>query len=537
MNLINQAWIPVIRQNGLPDIIAPWQIAEADNPVIEINAPRPDFQGALYQLLIGLLQTCFAPEDEDQWLDYWRQMPEPEALEACFEKVAFAFELDNPGGASFMQDYELRSGKDEQPIEYLLIGAPGENTVTKNIDLFQKRHQFQKLCGACAATTLFTLQTNGPPGGAGHMAGLRGNGPLTTLVVPNDSNSTLYKSLWLNILPSEFNNNDSRFKDTLVFPWITKTRTSESCTTKKCEGGCRKCGTFPFDVDSLHVYWSMPRRIRLLKSSDPGECDICAKHVEEPYKAFIAKTKGYRYVGAWEHPLTPYQKSKDKIPNPIKGQKAGIGYQHWVGLVLQDDQKDCHAAKVVNHYLNKKALEIGETQVASLWCFGYDMEPGQAKSRCWYSQKLPLFHLDRATQKNVLEWSGDLISSARETVGLLREEVKSAWFSRPKDAKGDMSQIDAQFWQATEADFYRLLEQLAQLPGDTRMAPSEIYASWHETLRKQMFRIFETATLASTPEDLDLKRIVNAQKTLRIKFYGNKTLKALKAKAKPEEAA
>ena len=26
-----------------------------------------------------------------------------------------------------------------------------------------------------------------------------------------------------------------------------------------------------------------------------------------------------------------------------------------------------------------------------------------------------------------------------------RSEVKSAWFRRPEDAKGDMSQIDAQF--------------------------------------------------------------------------------------------
>jgi CRISPR system Cascade subunit CasA len=68
MNLITDQWMPVIRQNGQADTIAPWQIAEADNPVVEINAPRPDFQGALYQLLIGLLQTCFAPEDEDKWL-------------------------------------------------------------------------------------------------------------------------------------------------------------------------------------------------------------------------------------------------------------------------------------------------------------------------------------------------------------------------------------------------------------------------------------------------------------------------------------
>ena len=52
-----------------------------------------------------------------------------------------------------------------------------------------------------------------------------------------------------------------------------------------------------------------------------------------------------------------------------------------------------------------------------------------------------------------------------------------------------------------------------------------------------MLRIFEAATLAATPEDLDLKRIVNAQKNLRGKFYGSKTLKALKAKGTTEEAA
>lgn len=539
MNLITDRWIPITRQNGQADIIAPWQIAEADNPVVEINAPRPDFQGALYQWLIGLLQTCFAPKDEDEWQAYWQDMPEPEILQASFAKVAFAFELDNPGGAAFMQDYELTLVKDKQPIEYLLIGAPGENTVSNNTDLFQKRHQFQKLCSACAAIALFTLQTNGPPGGAGHMAGLRANGPLTTLVMPKELNSPLFKSLWLNVLPDENESaRDSlRFKDGHIFPWLTKTRTSESCTTKKCETGCRKCGTFPSDVDSLHVYWSMPRRIRLLTSSDTGECDICAKKDVPLFKSYVTKNKGYRYVGAWEHPLTPYQKSKNKLPNPIKGQKAGSGYQHWVGLVLQDEQNNFHAASIVNHYHNERAFKIRDTQVASLWCFGYDMEPGQAKSRCWYDQKLPLFHLEKAKQKNVLEWAGELISRARETVALLRESVKSAWFNRPKDVKGDMSQIDAQFWQATEPDFYRLLEQLATLPADARMAPAAIYASWYKTLERQMLRIFETATLAATPEDLDLKRIVNAQKNLRGKFYGSKTMKALKAKGTTEEAA
>ena len=136
-----------------------------------------------------------------------------------------------------------------------------------------------------------------------------------------------------------------------------------------------------------------------------------------------------------------------------------------------------------------------------------------------------------------MEWAAELIDPAREVVKLLRGQVKSAWFRRPEDAKGDLSQIDGQFWQATESDFYRLLEQLASLPGKTRMAPPEIYQAWFKTLQKHLFQIFATATLESIPEDLDLKRIIAAQNTLRRKFYGNKSIKHLKAKAMQEEAA
>ena len=101
----------------------------------------------------------------------------------------------------------------------------------------------------------------------------------------------------------------------------------------------------------------------------------------------------------------------------------------------------------------------------------------------------------------------------------------------PEMSKGDMSIIDQQFWQVTEPDFYRLLEKLAKLPDETRMAPPEIYLSWFQTLEKSVFQIFEKATLESTPEHLDLKRIISAQQILRKKFYGNKTIKNLKAKA------
>ena len=190
MNLITDPWIPVIRKDG-PDKIMPWQIAEAENPVIEINAPRPDFQGALYQLLIGLLQTCFAPEDEDEWLGFWENSPTSDELKAAFEKVKEAFKLDNPDGPAFLQDYDLPDG-DQKEIASLLIDAPGGKTAKDNKDHFVKRGQINRLCPSCTATALFTLQTNAPSGGAGHRVGLRGGGPLTTIMLIDNSGSMNY---------------------------------------------------------------------------------------------------------------------------------------------------------------------------------------------------------------------------------------------------------------------------------------------------------------------------------------------------------
>ena len=57
MNLINDPWIPIRRKSGTQDIIVPWQLTETDDPVIALSAPRPDFNGALMQFLVGLLQT------------------------------------------------------------------------------------------------------------------------------------------------------------------------------------------------------------------------------------------------------------------------------------------------------------------------------------------------------------------------------------------------------------------------------------------------------------------------------------------------
>ena len=405
----------------------------------------------MYQFLIGLLQTCYAPEDEDQWLEDWRQPPEPQVLQACFEKVAFAFELETTEGPAFLQDFDLPEGETKS-ISALLIEAPGVKTVKDNLDHFIKRDKANQLCPSCTATALFTLQTNAPSGGQGHRVGLRGGGPLTTLIVPKDTTATLWEKLWLNVLNQE----DQTVADSIdarVMPWLGKTRASEKGQI-----------TTPDHVHKLQAYWGMPRRIRLTTKVEDSSCDLCGNHSAVLYQEYKTKNFGTNYEGAWLHPLTPYRFDPNNIKPPfsLKGQQGGLGYRHWLGLALEDKANGDTAAAVVQFYNSSRGRSIRDKGYAALWCFGYDMD--NMKARCWYESRFPVYSLSEIQRKNLIAWAVELVTAAKEVVKMLRSEVKSAWFRRPEDVKGDMSQIDAQFWQATEVDFYQLLEQLATLP-------------------------------------------------------------------------
>ena len=68
-NLIRDRWIPVQSGNDTIAIIAPWEITKnhTTTPATTIITPRPDFDGSLFQFLIGLCQTVLPPEDDEDW--------------------------------------------------------------------------------------------------------------------------------------------------------------------------------------------------------------------------------------------------------------------------------------------------------------------------------------------------------------------------------------------------------------------------------------------------------------------------------------
>lgn len=515
MNLIKDPWIPAIRQDGIECKIAPWQIVEIENPIIELTAPRPDFQGALYQFLIGLLQTTFAPEDQVEWLKYWENVPDAQKLKSTFELFSEAFELANPEGPAFMQDFSLTEGK-KKPIAALLIESPGSKTIKSNLDHFVKGGLVPGACESCSASALFTLQINAPSGGAGHRVGLRGGGPLTTLVKRGKS-TRLWQQLWANLLTEEASVESIKTVDSSVLPWMAESRYSTQGET-----------TYPDDVNPLQAYWSMPRRIRLLINEvEEGCCSLCGTNTNRLASSFITKNYGINYDGPWVHPLTPYRfdLKKENFPLSLKGQKGGLTYRHWLGLAWLDEASGDTAAQVVREFNTERVDLLLDDQQPTIWCFGYDMD--NMKARCWYEHQMPLIDVSKSIRDVFVAAANQLNNAAREAAKLLRSQIKTAWFSRPADVKGDMMTMDQAFWQVTEPDFFQMLHHLSKMDDGSRQMPPQVADRWRNILRKSTLSLFDQWVLEGDAEDLDMKRITKARRELVKKLNIAKPFKDL----------
>jgi CRISPR system Cascade subunit CasA len=519
MNLLQDPWMPVRDAQGRREWIAPERLAEPQWRAFD--ADRPDFNGALAQFAIGLLQTTTPVDTPMAWREQFRAQPEAATLRQWFAPVRHAFQLDGDG-PRFMQDPDLGSeGVAINGIGALLIEAPGEQTLKNNADHFVKRHQVQALCPACAAAALFTLQLNAPAGGAGHRTGLRGGGPLSTLVVaPGDA--TLWQHLWLNVRerPAFLTQGGSAdlSDPQRSFPWLGPVAALQPDKGELAQS----------QVHPAHLYWAMPRRIRLdLRQQTSGACDICARSSERLIHRYGTKNYGLNYKGEWSHPLTPSYQTKEGWL-PVHPQPGGLGYRHWLAWVLgaTTAKAAVRAAPIVTRALELPARTTGGA--LRLWAFGYDMD--NMKARCWYDATLPLFALpdcDRDARQQVQAEVARWIEAAGLAGMNLRGAVKDAWFDA--DARGDFSHVDASFWSATEPVFYALLQPLIEGARDGTEHPAlEARQRWHQTLVRTALRLFDqTFVGAGAIERQNPGRIARAYRQLQKNLHGPKLKQAL----------
>lgn len=501
MNLIKDKWLPVKRASGLIEEIAPLELTSNYNkdPIVDIVSPRSDFKNCIYQLLIGVIQVVVNPSKEKHWIKYWETPLTPEELNEKFNKYEECFEIDSDGPA-FMQDYKLTDEKNET-LKNLFIELPANDhfhkEIPKQIDIYW------------AAIALYSLQTLAPAGGRGTKTGLRGGGPLTSLLIPekeDNKTSTLWEKIWINIITQKHihfiqgDRHRKEFGDT--FPWMKPTKVSSGKDSK----------LEPIECHPYHTYFGMPRRIRLTFSEEQGICDITGKKSEKLVIGYKTFHSGNDYSEAWRHPLNSYRvlkRGEDEGVFSVKAQPGGITYRNWMGFTEDTDNYLLAANIRVAKNSEERKNFLTESGIKTiLWTAGYDMN--NMKARCWYESKMPVYSLDRESDEELKAQIGGFIDRAEKLASTLRSAVKAAWFNRPGDKKGDMSFLDTSFWQETEYDFYMMLEKLVKSDFGHDIL-NDTDTKWNKIICNKTEELFDTWALTEQESGLNMKRVLRGR--------------------------
>jgi len=504
-NLVDEQWIPVVRRSGKVELIAPAQVVEREDPPIRIASPRPDFDGALLEFLIGLLQTAAAPETERAWEKELEKPPSVKALRARFESVREAFFLDGDG-PRFMQD--LTVAKDPkastEPIGALLIDRIGESGLDESPTLFAKPGLVEALGYPAAAAALMTLQGYAPAGGRGQLTSLRGGGPLTTVVVSGD----LWSTAWSNVLPRpEFEarvpGDASNESPAAIFPWMGRTRTSESSGGK---------ATLPKSVHPLQHLWGLPRRVRLVfDGADTGTCSVSGSSQVPVVRTYVNRPDGTSYEGDFRHPWTPYSLTKpNEAWNPKKGNSEGLPYRDWPLLVTGNATRA--PATVVSYLAKTRRREIVSSP--RLFAFGYAME--NMKPLLWCRAETPLIVITTGLADPFAAEVDAMVGASEEIRKTLSSQVKGAWSDRPMDLDV-FGRVNPAFWSATEPGFFAAVRAVKLgLEHDDFKVRDRAKETWLEDLHRGAAAVFDAFVEVSA--DLgapDLRRAVLARRNLQ----------------------
>jgi CRISPR system Cascade subunit CasA len=278
----------------------------------------------------------------------------------------------------------------------------------------------------------------------------------------------------------------------------------------------------------------MPRRIRLdLDQLSEGHCDLCGEASTQLLTQYRTRNFGVSYEG-WEHVLSPHSReSADKPKLPVHGQPGGIGFRHWVGIVMGDVDgtgKGRIPAKVVA-YASRQTYR--RRLPAAVLAFGYDMD--NMKARAWVESRMPLHQADEDHQDAFEGQSRTFIHAANEAFLYLRSMVKSALHGTPTDNEGKLKwdfppslkvdtaffdSLAGDFWRQGEPLFFHRLRELLQCL-DNEGKQQECGESWLKDLEGLATRLFDQAVGGVEEADNRVMAVVYARRQLGFMLRGN----------------
>jgi len=442
LNLINDAWIPVIRAGGA-DVIRPDQIAEAN--VERLDWPRADLNLACMELLIGLVylaHPCFNRTTP----------PGAATLRAALAPLSPAFNLLGDGPL-FLQDMDPLEGEPNPP-DMLFIDSAGASTAKKNADLMVRRGRYEGLPLPLAAMALFAMQAFAPSGGAGNRTSMRGGGPMVTLVRPEADG--LWPLIWANVphgtpLPAD---------DLHKLPWMRETVSSKpKGVVMVPEAGSQS-------APAPEVFFGQPRRLRLAENGG-----VVTGVIQRPY--------GNNYQ-QWLHPLSPYYKDAKGQVLPVHPKPGVFGYRNWRGVLLTSE-KGLKPQVLTTYLKDVKAAKC------SLIVAGWAMDNMKPQDFIWSEQ--PVFTLSEETEFAAT----DMVEAAEAAGFALRVCVTEG-----VDGNRALAALEG-FYRATQIPFEALLAKMAA-DGAVR------HDAWLKAMRKAALAAFDAAVLPGLPDLAESKR-------------------------------
>jgi CRISPR system Cascade subunit CasA len=289
-----------------------------------------------------------------------------------------------------------------------------------------------------------------------------------------------------------------------IFPWLAPTMTSE---------GARL--VTPENAHPLQCWWGMPRRIRLDFGSAevPQPCDLTRALDEVQVRSWRQRPRGANYA-FWGrvHPLTPHYAQKQGSEFlPLHPQPGGVGYRHWLGLVMQSQDGLRLPAATISTWRGEREREAGAGR-ARLLAAGYDMD--NMKARGFVESEMPLPAApDEATQQAQDALAERLVLSANLVAGMLRYAARQALFSAGASVKLDaelLNSLRERLWEQTEADFFEAM----------LTAPSDAATRWLARLQSLALAIFDEVAPLSAESGAAAPRIGKARRYLLFGLRG-----------------
>lgn len=502
-----ERWIPWQRRSGVVEYGPPWLLTDSlkDDPIVTIAAPRPDFQGALHEFMVGLLGVALQVDDR-QWEELWREPPTTDTLRTALDRLPAAFGLDGDGGRFFQafpaDDIDAAT---PLPIEELLVDS-------KTSTLFVKQGRVERMCRPAAAMAVMTMQTYAPEGGRGHLTSVRGGGPLTTLIDPRldelgeqrAHELPLWKMLWANVETARqvaSRSPDSKHNAPRdVFPWLASV----------ASGAAAKIAVVEASTNPWQAYFGLPRRIRL-DFDGPGRCDLTGLEDEVTVTTFRLRPNGVRY-GTWRHPLSPHYQSPSREMLPVHGQPGGVAWRDWLGMTFgTEDGKRVPAAVVSSFGRRGKVIGVREARIHA---FGYDTN--KAKVRGWTDATQPIFASpagDEAGAVLIRDTATRLVEGTSIAASMLEGAVKRALFQSSDDVSGDLSAVRAELWAGTEAEFFSIMRSVSA-PGTESSAVDTMCQRFARTLVAVAFPTFDRWCPGDESTPQAMRRVVAARHEL-----------------------